>query len=138
MFSKIIRTLLIYDDRCFQCYKFAILMHKLSKGWIQIEGHYSSEELKSLKRIIFPIDYDPTIMFWIVNTKGAWGARSAIIPLLMEIIKGIFKFDHYTDDKYFNYSPCSYDQNSSSCFDTITTMKRIMSVFKKSGKFPFS
>ena len=114
-------------------------MHNLSKGWIQIAGHYSSEELKSLKRIIFPTDYDPTRMFWLVNKKGAWGARSAIIPLFVEIIKGIFTFDHKTDDKYINnnYSACCFDRYSSSCFSTITTMKRFINLFKNSGKFPF-
>ena len=35
--SKIFEhPILIYDDKCSSCYKFALLIHSLSNGWIRI------------------------------------------------------------------------------------------------------
>jgi len=85
------RPLLIYDDRCPSCWRFAFWARRLSGGWIRLAGHYYSPEATKVKRIIFPDNYDPTKMFWLINKNGAFGARSALMEVFKEIIRGLFK-----------------------------------------------
>jgi hypothetical protein len=70
--------LLIYDDKCSSCTKFANIAKALSGGHIRIAGHYSDEAIRS-KDLIFPKTFDPTGMFWLINKNGAYGARSGLI-----------------------------------------------------------
>ena len=72
------QPLLIYDDKCSSWEKFAKSVAKISREWIQIAGHYYSQEAINTKKMIFPINYDPTEMFWLINKKGAFGARSGL------------------------------------------------------------
>ena len=72
------QPLLIYDDKCSSCEKFAKTVAKISREWIQIAGHYYSQEAINTKKMIFPINYDATEMFWLINKKGAFGARSGL------------------------------------------------------------
>ena len=88
MFS---RPMLIYDDRCSSCTKFAKTANTLSRGWIHIAGHYYSYEATEAKKIVFPADYDATKMFWLINKSGAYGARRGLIPVIKEIIIGLFR-----------------------------------------------
>ena len=85
------RPMLIYDDKCYACKKFASYASTLSRGWIRLAGHYYSQEAINAKKMIFPAYYDSTKMFWLINEKGAYGARSGLLPVAREIIKGIFK-----------------------------------------------
>jgi len=80
--------LLIYDDNCSACTKFAKTAHILSRGRIRIAGHYYSKEAEEAKKIVFPKDYDPTKMFWLINRKGAYGARLGLIEVVKEILIG--------------------------------------------------
>ena len=88
---KFSRPLLIYDDKCYSCTKFAKAAGILSRGRIRTVGHYYSKEAIEAKKIIFPVDYDPTNMFWLINKKGAYGARSGLVQVAKEIIIGLFK-----------------------------------------------
>lgn len=54
-------------------------------------GHYNSSEAMNVKKAIFPKDYDSTQMFWLINKNGAFGARSGLVEVFKEIIRGIFK-----------------------------------------------
>ena len=83
--------LLIYDDKCSSCTKFAKFANTLSRGRIRIAGHYYSEEAIEAKKLVFPIKYDSTKMFWLINKKGAYGARSGLIQVIKEIVIGWFK-----------------------------------------------
>src|SRR6266508_3225816 len=74
------RPMLIYDDKCGACKKFASYASTLSRGWIRLAGHYYSREA-----------INATKMIWLINEKGAYGARSGLLPVAREIIKGIFK-----------------------------------------------
>lgn len=83
-------TLLIYDDKCYLCGKFAQTARRLSRGRIDIVGHYSEDGL-SVKNRIFPEGFDPNTMFWLVKDRKAFGGRSGLIPLAAEIVRGVFK-----------------------------------------------
>lgn len=81
---------LIYDDNCYLCTKFALFSRKLSRGRVEIIGHFTPRGM-ALKRKVFPEDFDPSTMFWLVKETKAYGARSALMPLAYEILKGILK-----------------------------------------------
>jgi hypothetical protein len=122
-------TLLIYDDKCYLCGKFAQTAGRLSRGTINIVGHYSEEGI-SVKGKIFPEGYDPTTMFWLIKGKKAYGGRSGLIPLTVEIIKGMFKpsSKHYEDN--INLA-CSYEELS--CNSPADFVRRV-SMLIKNGK----
>ena len=127
------RPLLIYDDKCSSCGKFAQIASILSRGWIRTAGHYYSQEAKNARKLVFPPDYDPTKMFWLINENGAFGARSGLLPVIKEIIKGIFKDGKNLD----NYNiVCNY-RKEMSCISKKNTIKRVANMMRNSGKFVF-
>jgi hypothetical protein len=91
-----ILPIMIYDDMCYLCTKFAKVVSVLTGKKILVVGHYSKYGME-IKSEIFPKDYDPTKMFWFVTRKVAYGGRSAILPLLHAILsnksKGRFPYD---------------------------------------------
>lgn len=126
------RPLLIYDDKCYSCAKFAKVASTLSRGWIRIAGHYYSQEAKEAKEMIFPPGYDATKMFWLVNRNGAHGARSGLLPLAKEIIAGMFRGGKASDIA----AACEYDA-SMSCYTPTNILKRIAGTLSHSARFPF-
>jgi hypothetical protein len=80
---------LIYDNFCTSCTRFARLSRMLSRNRIYLVGHYTNEGQK-IKGKVFPKDFDANKMFWMVTSKGAFGARSALSPLAFEVVKGLF------------------------------------------------
>jgi hypothetical protein len=72
-------------------------------------------------------------MFWLINENGAYGARSGLLPVMKEIIIGIFKGEKNLD----NYDiACEYSKEMS-CMSTINTIKRVINMMQNSGKFAF-
>jgi hypothetical protein len=149
--SAFSRPLLIYDDRCSSCRKFALWARRLSGGWIRLAGHYYSPEASKVKKSIFPDDYDPTQMFWLINQKGAFGARSGLIEVFKEIIRGLIKTiigddfpyshegDTFTEGEDFtlfnnNSDPCSR-LNGSDCASFRDTWTRIIGLLRSSDKY---
>ena len=139
--SKFTQPLLIYDDKCSSCEKFAKTVAKVSRGWIRIAGHYYSQEAIYTKKLIFPINYDPTEMFWLINKKGAFGARSGLFEAIKEIIIGNFKnkLKNHNMENLNNKNlvvKCNY-QEKESCMSTKNTINRIFNMIKNSKKFKF-
>jgi predicted DCC family thiol-disulfide oxidoreductase YuxK len=85
MIIKDLLPLVIYDDRCYLCSKFANVVRVLSRSTIPIIGHYSENGMK-IKSEIFDKNYDSTKMFWFVTENNAYGGRAAILPLIWNII----------------------------------------------------
>ncbi len=77
--------ILIYDDRCYHCSKFAAMVKSLAGKNIFIIGHYTDIG-RQIKSEIFPKDYDSTRMFWFVSDKMAYGGRAGVLPLLFTIL----------------------------------------------------
>ena len=103
--------LVIYDDRCYLCSKFASVIHTFAKDKIFITGHYSDKGMK-IKSEIFEKNYDSTRMFWLITKKTAYGGRAAILPLLQHILTGKSR-------KEFKYEPsssCNHDCKTSRAF----------------------
>lgn len=79
--------LMIYDDRCYYCSKFANIIKTFAGKKILIIGQYSKIGLE-IKSEIFPKNFDSTRMFWFINDKIAYGGRAGILPLLIFVLKG--------------------------------------------------
>jgi hypothetical protein len=132
------RPLLIYDDKCYSCTKFAKIASMLSRSWISAAGHYYSQEAKEAKEMIFPPDYDTTKMFWLINKSGAHGARSGLLPLAKEILVGIFRGGG--GGKVSNIgAACEFDKtnNNMSCYTTTNVLKRIAGTLSHGITFSF-
>ncbi len=73
--------LVIYDDKCYLCSKFASIVHTFAKDKILIIGHYSDIGMK-IKSEIFKQNYDSTMMFWFITKKtGLWWKSSNFTSL---------------------------------------------------------
>ena len=119
---------MLYDDSCGPCTGFAKAASDLSRGWIRTAGH-SSEEAAKAKAAVFPQEYDPTKMFWIINKGGAFGARSGLLPLAKEVMFGWFKGGDNDDQFLASRSPaCSVPSN---------TLRRLTRMLSHGATFKF-
>ena len=130
------RPLLIYDDKCYSCTKFAKAAQFLSRGRIRIAGHYYSQDAKEAKDMIFPQDYDATMMFWLINKAGAHGARSGLPQVFKEILAGVFlggggRITAVIPDA------CEYRDNRLSCYTPTNVIKRLVRLLSHGATFPF-
>jgi hypothetical protein len=117
--------LVIYDDKCYLCSKFASIVHAFAKDKILIVGHYSDLGMK-IKSEIFNQNYDSTTMFWFITKKTAYGGRAAILPLLQSIL-----MDKSRTKLEFIPSGCSQECKNSKAF-----FSRTKSLFSNSEKIP--
>ena len=79
-----ITPLIIYDNECYLCVKFALAVNFLARHKIHLVGHYT-ELGKKLRQEI--LDSRATQMFWFVDGKTAYGGRAALLPLIFTIFK---------------------------------------------------
>ena len=130
-----LRPLLIYDDKCFSCTKFANIARVLSGGYIRIAGHYYSDEAIRAKSIVFPASYESTEMFWLINRNGAYGARCGLLQVIKEIILAQIKRRYV---KNGTRRPMDkYNCQSNLCGTPVNTLKRIAGLMMNSRKFTF-
>jgi hypothetical protein len=118
----------------------------LSHGWIQIAGHYYSKKALETKKMIFPTNYDSTQMFWLIYKNTAYGARSALIPVLKEIVRGLLKSINDKDNKNhikvkgnegnLDTITCNY-KDRLQCMSTTSTLKRLINMMQNSSRVTF-
>ncbi len=75
--------LVIYDNQCYLCIKFAKLVTILARGRLRIIGHYTELGKKIREEVL---DSSALEMFWFVDGKTAYGGRAGLFPLLLAII----------------------------------------------------
>lgn len=75
--------LMVYDDLCYLCTKFAKIINFLARGNLLIIGHYSSKGEEIRNQIL---DDSALEMFWLIDEKIAYGGRAALFPLIRAII----------------------------------------------------
>ena len=75
--------LVIYDNHCYLCVKFAKFVNFLAGGRLRIVGHYSQLGKKLRETIL---DSSALEMFWFVDGKTAYGGRAGLAPLISAII----------------------------------------------------
>ncbi|MGQ0772141.1 MAG: hypothetical protein ACT4NT_05155 [Nitrososphaerota archaeon] len=75
--------LVIYDNRCYLCIRFAKIVSFLARDKMHLVGHYTELGEKLRAQIL---DSSALEMFWFVDGKTAYGGRAALIPLFSAII----------------------------------------------------
>ena len=75
--------IVLFDDQCYVCIKFAIIVNFLARGKITMVGHYSNFGIKIRDEIL---DESALEMFWFIDKKRASGGRAALFP----VVKSIF------------------------------------------------
>jgi len=75
--------LVIYDNQCYLCTKFAKAVNFFARGKLLLVGHYTELGERLRKEIL---DSSALEMFWFVDRKTAYGGRAALIPLICCII----------------------------------------------------
>lgn len=74
--------IVLFDNQCYLCMKFAKTVNFLARGKITMIGHYTilGEEIR--ENIL---DESALDMFWFINQKRAYGGRAALLPLIKSI-----------------------------------------------------
>lgn len=75
--------IIVYDDLCYLCTKFAKIVDFLARGNLTVIGHYSNQGEKIRNEIL---DESALEMFWLISEKTAYGGRAALFPLFRAII----------------------------------------------------
>jgi predicted DCC family thiol-disulfide oxidoreductase YuxK len=75
--------LIVYDNKCYLCIKFAKTVNFLARGRLLLVGHYT--DLGEKIRTEF-LDSSALEMFWFIDGKTAYGGRAALLPLFSAII----------------------------------------------------
>ena len=75
--------MVLFDNQCYLCMKFAKTVNFFARGKITIIGHYSDFGEKIRKEILDETALD---MFWFISKKRAYGGRAALLPLIKSIL----------------------------------------------------
>ena len=75
--------IVVYDDQCYLCTKFAKIVNFLARGNLTIIGHYSNQGEEIRNQVL---DESALDMFWLIDEKNAHGGRAALFPLIRSII----------------------------------------------------
>ena len=81
------RPVLLYDNDCGICSRFADLARKGSKGWVDAVGLFTERGTRIKSDFFSPKDH-PDDMFWLLLGNKGYGGRSGLLPLVREIVRG--------------------------------------------------
>ena len=101
--------IVVFDNQCYLCVKFAKFVDFFARGKITMVGHYSDFGTKIRNEIL---DESALDMFWFIDKKRAYGGRAALLPL----VKSIFS------KKTKNRSTIRVDEN---CQQDCKTVKAV-------------
>jgi predicted DCC family thiol-disulfide oxidoreductase YuxK len=101
--------IVVYDNQCYLCVKFARFVDFFARGKMTMIGHYSDFGVKIRNEIL---DESALDMFWFIDKKRAYGGRAALFPL----VKSIFS------KKTKNTSTMNIDKN---CQQDCKTVKAV-------------
>jgi len=74
--------IVVFDNQCYLCVKFAKFVDFFSRGKISMVGHYSDFGIQIRNEILDETALD---MFWFIDKKRAYGGRAALFPLMKSI-----------------------------------------------------
>ena len=75
--------IMLFDNQCYLCMKFAKLVNLFARDKIMMVGHYSDFGLQIRNEIL---DEFALEMFWFIDKKRASGGRAALYPLAKSIL----------------------------------------------------
>ena len=121
------RPILIYDDLCYSCMKFAAVANALVRGKAVVVGHYSRRGI-DLKKSLFPKGYEGLEMFWFIIDGHAYGGRAGLFRLLRYIFLSPKKSGYERNE--FKFADCRND-----CMTTKGVFLRSCSIITRHKKF---
>jgi len=71
--------IVVFDNQCYLCMKFAKFVDFFARGKMTMVGHYSDFGIKIRNEIL---DESALDMFWLIDEKSAYGGRAALFPLI--------------------------------------------------------
>ncbi len=74
--------IVVFDNQCYLCVKFAKFVDFFARGKMTMIGHYSDFGIKIRNEIL---DESALDMFWFIDKKRAYGGRAALFPLVKSI-----------------------------------------------------
>ena len=74
--------IVVFDNQCYLCVKFAKFVDFFARGNMTMVGHYSETGIKIRNEIL---DESALDMFWFIDKKRAYGGRAALIPLVKSV-----------------------------------------------------
>ncbi len=74
--------IVVFDNQCYLCVKFAKFVDFFARGKMTMVGHYSDFGTKIRNEIL---DESALDMFWFIDKKRAYGGRAALFPLMKSI-----------------------------------------------------
>ena len=75
--------IVVFDNQCYLCVKFAKFVDFFARGKMTMVGHYSDFGTKIRNEIL---DESALEMFWFIEKEVAYGGRAALFPLIKAII----------------------------------------------------
>ena len=75
--------IMLFDNQCYVCMKFAKLVNLFARDKIMMVGHYSDFGLQIRNEIL---DEFALEMFWFIDKKRASGGRAALYPLVKSLL----------------------------------------------------
>ena len=75
--------IVLFDNECYLCMKFAKCVDFFARGKISMVGHYTDFGEKIRNEIL---DESALEMFWFIDGKRAYGGRAALLPMIKSII----------------------------------------------------
>jgi hypothetical protein len=121
-----ITPLVIYDNQCYHCTRFARIVNFLARGKLTFVGHYSEMGKKLRDQFL---DSSALEMFWFIDGKTAYGGRAAILPMFISILS--FKETNVRIYGDINFS-------TTECKNTKAFFARTKSLLKNNKKIPIS
>ena len=74
--------IVVFDNQCYLCVKFAKFVDFFTRGKMTMVGHYSDFGIKIRNEIL---DESALDMFWFIDKKRAYGGRAALFPLVKSV-----------------------------------------------------
>ncbi len=78
-----ILPIVLYDDRCYLCIKFARIAVTLGRRRLTIVGHYSPLGASIREKLL---DQSALEMFWLIDKDAAYGGRAGLGRLIKELL----------------------------------------------------
>jgi len=75
--------IMLFDNQCYLCTKFAKFVNLFARDKVMMVGHYSDFGLEIRNEIL---DEFALEMFWFIDKKRASGGRAALYPLIKSIL----------------------------------------------------
>ena len=74
--------MVVFDNQCYLCVKFAKFVNFFARGKMKMVGHYTKECEVIREKIL---DESALEMFWFIDKKNAYGGRAGLLPLIKTI-----------------------------------------------------